>query len=66
VVELKLSANDLALLAPSIVPAQLMGFFTGVGKGMNPDQPKNLTASWYSISAERNRFVTAFDVKRDR
>ncbi len=43
VVELNLSANDLALLAPSIVPAQLMGFFTGVGKGMNPDQPKNLT-----------------------
>ena len=43
VVELKLSAKDLALLAPSIVPAQLMGFFTGVRKGMNPDQPKNLT-----------------------
>jgi len=20
-----------------------MGFFTGVGKGLNPDQPKNLT-----------------------
>jgi len=25
------------------VPCQLMGFFTGLRKGLNPDQPKNLT-----------------------
>jgi glutamine---fructose-6-phosphate transaminase (isomerizing) len=43
VIELGLAGNDLAMLAPSIVPSQLMGFFTGVGKGLNPDAPKNLT-----------------------
>jgi glucosamine--fructose-6-phosphate aminotransferase (isomerizing) len=43
VLELDLPANELALLAPHIVPGQLLGFFTGVAKGLNPDQPKNLT-----------------------
>ena len=43
VLELNLPGNELAVLAPHIVPSQLMGFFTGVGKGLNPDQPKNLT-----------------------
>ena len=43
VLELNLPGDELALLAPHIVPSQLMGFFTGVGKGLNPDQPKNLT-----------------------
>jgi len=43
VLELNLSGDELASLAPHIVPSQLMGFFTGVGKGLNPDQPKNLT-----------------------
>jgi glutamine---fructose-6-phosphate transaminase (isomerizing) len=43
VLELNLPGNELAVLAPYIVPSQLMGFFTGVGKGLNPDQPKNLT-----------------------
>jgi glutamine---fructose-6-phosphate transaminase (isomerizing) len=43
VVELNLDAHELALLAPYTVPCQLLGFFTGVGKGLNPDQPKNLT-----------------------
>ena len=42
-VELNIPANQLALLAPSVVPAQLLGFFTGVSKGLNPDAPKNLT-----------------------
>jgi glutamine---fructose-6-phosphate transaminase (isomerizing) len=41
--ELNLPGEELALLAPHIVPSQLMGFFTGVGKGLNPDQPRNLT-----------------------
>jgi glucosamine--fructose-6-phosphate aminotransferase (isomerizing) len=43
VLELNLPGDELALLAPHIVPSQLMGFFTGVRKGLNPDQPKNLT-----------------------
>jgi glucosamine--fructose-6-phosphate aminotransferase (isomerizing) len=43
VLELNLSCDELALLAPYIVPSQLMGFFTGVAKGLNPDLPKNLT-----------------------
>jgi glutamine---fructose-6-phosphate transaminase (isomerizing) len=42
-VELKLPVNELALLAPYVVPSQLMGFFTGTRKGLNPDAPKNLT-----------------------
>jgi len=43
VLELNLPCDELALLAPHIVPTQLMGFFTGVAKGLNPDLPKNLT-----------------------
>ncbi len=43
VIELDLNGNELALLAPYIVPCQLMGFFTGLQKGLNPDEPKNLT-----------------------
>jgi len=42
-VELNIPVHELALLAPSVVPAQLLGFFTGIGKGLNPDSPKNLT-----------------------
>jgi glucosamine--fructose-6-phosphate aminotransferase (isomerizing) len=42
VVEMKLAVNELALLAPFTVPAQLLGFFTGLSKGLNPDEPKNL------------------------
>jgi glutamine---fructose-6-phosphate transaminase (isomerizing) len=43
VIELNLPGDEVAQLASHIVPSQLMGFFTGVGKGLNPDQPKNLT-----------------------
>jgi glucosamine--fructose-6-phosphate aminotransferase (isomerizing) len=43
VLELNLLGDDLALLAPSVVPSQMLGFFTGMSKGLNPDQPKNLT-----------------------
>jgi glucosamine 6-phosphate synthetase-like amidotransferase/phosphosugar isomerase protein len=35
--------DEISLLAPFVVPCQLMGFFTGLQKGLNPDQPKNLT-----------------------
>jgi len=35
--------SELAWLAPFAVPGQLLGLFTGVKKGLNPDQPRNLT-----------------------
>ena len=34
---------ELAVLAPFIVPAQLLGLFTGVKKNLNPDAPRNLS-----------------------
>jgi glutamine---fructose-6-phosphate transaminase (isomerizing) len=43
VLELNLPGDELTGLVAHIVPAQWMGFFTGLGKGLNPDQPKNLT-----------------------
>lgn len=43
VIELAFSGEQLAWLAPYIVPCQLMGFFTGLRKGLNPDHPKNLS-----------------------
>ena len=41
--EVDVHAAELAFLAPFIVPAQLLGFHTGVKKGFNPDEPKNLS-----------------------
>lgn len=43
VIELDLDGDEMALLTPYIVPCQLMGFFTGLRKGLNPDTPKNLS-----------------------
>lgn len=43
VVELNCNGEELAFLAPYTVPCQLLGLFTGLRKGLNPDQPKNLT-----------------------
>jgi glucosamine--fructose-6-phosphate aminotransferase (isomerizing) len=34
---------EIALLAPYIVPAQLLGFHSGIKKGLNPDEPRNLS-----------------------
>ena len=42
-VELEADVPELALMAPFLVPAQLLGFHTGVKKGFNPDEPKNLS-----------------------
>ncbi|MGB7844243.1 MAG: SIS domain-containing protein [Candidatus Acidiferrum sp.] len=42
VIELGMTVNELALAAPYVVPCQFLGFFTGLRKGLNPDQPKNL------------------------
>ncbi len=43
VIENNSGAGELALLAASTIPCQLLGFFTGIQKGLNPDEPKNLT-----------------------
>ena len=43
VFELGLSLPELAVLAPFVVPAQLLGFYSGIKKGLNPDHPRNLT-----------------------
>ena len=42
-VELSLNAPEAARAAAAVIPGQLLGFYTGVGKGFNPDQPRNLT-----------------------
>src|SRR5579859_361858 len=41
--ELEADIPELSLLAPFLVPAQLLGFHTGIKKGFNPDEPKNLS-----------------------
>jgi glucosamine--fructose-6-phosphate aminotransferase (isomerizing) len=43
VFELGLEVPELATLAPFIVSSQLLGCYTGIKKGLNPDAPKNLT-----------------------
>jgi len=41
--ELDAGVPEVALVAPFAVPAQLLGFHTGIRKGFDPDQPKNLS-----------------------
>src|SRR5215469_5020599 len=41
--ELETDVPEILQLAPFVVPAQLLGYHTGVKKGFNPDEPKNLT-----------------------
>jgi glutamine---fructose-6-phosphate transaminase (isomerizing) len=41
--ELRAGVSEPFLLAPFIVPAQLLGYHTGVKKHLNPDEPKNLS-----------------------
>jgi glucosamine--fructose-6-phosphate aminotransferase (isomerizing) len=41
--ELDANVPEALLVAPFIVPAQLLGYHTGVKKGFNPDEPKNLS-----------------------
>jgi glucosamine--fructose-6-phosphate aminotransferase (isomerizing) len=43
VVELSLDIPELARVAASVVPGQLLGFYTGIKKGLNPDEPRNLS-----------------------
>jgi len=42
-VELPLKLPELARLAPSLVPGQLLGLYTGLKKGLNPDSPRHLS-----------------------
>ncbi len=41
--ELQANVPEPLLVAPFIVPAQLLGYHTGIKKGLNPDEPKNLS-----------------------
>ena len=41
--ELEADVPELALAAPFLVLPQLLGFHTGIKKGFNPDEPKNLS-----------------------
>ena len=41
--ELDADVPELALVAPFLVLPQLLGFHTGIKKGFNPDEPKNLS-----------------------
>jgi glucosamine 6-phosphate synthetase-like amidotransferase/phosphosugar isomerase protein len=43
VFEVGFDGNEFALLARYTVAGQLLGFFTGVQKGLDADHPKNLT-----------------------
>jgi glutamine---fructose-6-phosphate transaminase (isomerizing) len=43
VIEIGQGGNELVRLAPSTVPCQLLGYYSGIAKGLNPDQPKNLS-----------------------
>ncbi len=43
VIELSLRVPEIARLAASVLPGQLLGFYTGLKKGLNPDEPRNLS-----------------------
>jgi glucosamine--fructose-6-phosphate aminotransferase (isomerizing) len=43
VIELDLTVPEFARLAPAVIPAQLLGLYTALAKGLDPDQPRNLT-----------------------
>jgi glucosamine--fructose-6-phosphate aminotransferase (isomerizing) len=42
-VELRLNVPEVARSVASVVPGQLLGFYTGLKKGLNPDEPRNLS-----------------------
>jgi glucosamine--fructose-6-phosphate aminotransferase (isomerizing) len=42
-VELAIGAPELIRLAPSLVPGQLLGLYTGLKKGLDPDSPRHLS-----------------------
>lgn len=42
-IEIPLGVPEIARLAAAVIPGQLLGFHTGMAKGLNPDEPRNLT-----------------------
>jgi glucosamine--fructose-6-phosphate aminotransferase (isomerizing) len=42
-IELTLDVPEVARAAASVIPGQLLGFYTGIKKGLNPDEPRNLS-----------------------
>ncbi len=42
-IELNLDVPEFLRLAPSLVPGQLLGLYTGLRKGLDPDSPRNLS-----------------------
>jgi glucosamine--fructose-6-phosphate aminotransferase (isomerizing) len=42
-IELRMDEPEFARLAPTAIPAQLLGTAAGLRKGLNPDAPKNLS-----------------------
>jgi len=42
-IELEIQAPELAALPLYLLPQQLMGLYTGLKKGLDPDNPKNLS-----------------------
>jgi glucosamine--fructose-6-phosphate aminotransferase (isomerizing) len=42
-VELSLDVPEVARAVASVIPGQLLGFYTGIKKGLNPDEPRNLS-----------------------
>jgi glutamine---fructose-6-phosphate transaminase (isomerizing) len=42
-VEFSFNVPEAARAAPLAIPGQLLGFYTGLKKGLNPDEPRNLT-----------------------
>jgi glutamine---fructose-6-phosphate transaminase (isomerizing) len=43
IAELSLDVPEVARAVASVIPGQLLGFYTGVNKGLNPDEPRNLS-----------------------
>jgi glutamine---fructose-6-phosphate transaminase (isomerizing) len=42
-IELGLTVPEEARVAAAVIPGQLLGFFTGIRKGFDPDSPRNLS-----------------------
>lgn len=42
-VELSLDVPEVARPAASVIPGQLLGFYTGLKRNLNPDEPRNLS-----------------------
>ena len=43
IIELGLTVPEFARPAAAVIPGQLLGFYTGIRKGLDPDNPRNLS-----------------------